>query len=92
MLVRIISALVALPLLGFVLLKGGLYLEIAVALISMIGLFEFYQGLSKKYRPVKSLSIAMVILLNLLYRSDEFFLLQGALVLYVMVLFITYVF
>ena len=38
MLVRIISSIVALPLLFFFVLKGGMYLEIGVFLISLIAL------------------------------------------------------
>ncbi len=38
---RIISALVALPLLFFVLIKGGTYLLVATVLLSLIGLHEY---------------------------------------------------
>lgn len=49
MLTRTISALVALPILFFVLLKGGIILYIAAFAISIIGLYEFYKAFSKKY-------------------------------------------
>jgi len=92
MLVRIISALVALPLLLFVLLKGGIYLEVSVALISIIGLWEFYQALAKKYKPVKSLGLLMIPILHLTYRSENYELLQATFVIYVIILLMAYVF
>ena len=50
---RIISAVIALPILIFILIKGGLYLKIATLAISFIGLYEFYKAFSKKYDSVK---------------------------------------
>lgn len=91
MVVRIISALVALPLLIFVVLKGGLYLEVAVALISVIGMYEFYNALSKKFSPLKWPSIATLLGLQYLYRSGEFFALQGLLAFYIIGVLMTYV-
>ena len=43
---RIISALVALPLLIIFVVLGGLPLKIGVTLVALIGLFEFYKAFS----------------------------------------------
>ena len=91
MLVRIISGLVALPLLAFVVFKGGIYLEVAVAIITAIGLYEFYTALKAKYKPIKWPSILMVILLHFLYRESMFFYFKSALVLYIVLLLVLYV-
>lgn len=47
MLKRTISAFVALPILFYVLLKGGIVLEIGGILLSLCGLYEFYGCFSK---------------------------------------------
>lgn len=91
MVVRIISGLLALPLLAFVVIKGGIYLELAVALISVIGLYEFYTALKAKYTPIKWPSIGVVILLHYLYRESMFFYFKSALVLYLVFLLVSYV-
>jgi phosphatidate cytidylyltransferase len=91
MLVRIISGLVALPLLAFIVIKGGIYLEVAVALITAIGLYEFYTALKAKYKPIKFPSIMMVILLHYLYRESMFLYFKSGLVLYIVLLLVLYV-
>lgn len=45
---RIISALVALPLLIYFVVRGGEWLHIAVGLLGLIGMHEFYQAFSKE--------------------------------------------
>ena len=52
MLIRTISAIIALPMLFFVLFSGGLILYAAVFIISLIGLFEFYKAFKKVTHPV----------------------------------------
>ena len=49
---RIISALVALPLLIIFVVLGGLPLKIGVTLVALIGLFEFYKAFSGFIKPV----------------------------------------
>ncbi len=44
MLKRLISSLVALPILLFVVLMGGNYIKFAAMLLSLIGLYEFYHA------------------------------------------------
>ena len=51
MLKRTISAVVLLPLLIFLIVKGGLPLKIAIAIVSFIGQHEFYRAFSGKNRP-----------------------------------------
>ena len=51
MLKRTISAVVLLPLLIFLIVKGGLPLKIAIAVLSFIGQHEFYRAFSGKNRP-----------------------------------------
>ncbi len=45
---RILSAIVALPILIYILFKGGLLLYLGAGLIALIGLYEFYRVFSKK--------------------------------------------
>ena len=52
MLLRTISALVALPLLFLVVLKGGLYLYTAAFVLSLVGQYEFYRAFNKTHNPV----------------------------------------
>lgn len=45
---RIISGLVALPLLFFFVIKGGYWLQAAVGILGLIGMREFYRAISKE--------------------------------------------
>ena len=49
---RIISALVALPLLIIFVVLGGLPLKIAMTVVSLIGLYELYKAFSGFIKPV----------------------------------------
>jgi len=51
MLKRTLSALVLLPLLIFLLIYGGLPIKIAVGIVSLMGMREFYMAFSAKPRP-----------------------------------------
>ncbi len=55
---RIISALVALPLLIIFIVLGGLPLKIAVTLVSLIGLYEIYKAFSGFIKPVHYIGFA----------------------------------
>ncbi|MDK2865888.1 MAG: phosphatidate cytidylyltransferase [Clostridiales bacterium] len=61
MLKRTISAIVALPLLFFVLFKGGVFLFLAALILSLIGQFEFYRAFSKTHDPVVKLGYVMTL-------------------------------
>lgn len=52
MAVRIISAVVAIPLLLFFVIYGGLPLRLAVAVLSLIGMYELYKAVSVKIKTV----------------------------------------
>ena len=49
---RIISALVALPLLLIFVILGGLPLKIAITVVALIGLYEFYKAFCGFIKPV----------------------------------------
>ena len=49
---RIISAIVLLPVLIFLVVSGGLWLKIAVGVLSLIGMHEFYQAFSKENKSL----------------------------------------
>ena len=64
---RIISAIVMLPLLLLVWL-GGVWLKMAVVIISVIGLHEFYKGFNAKgVKPSFKIGIAAIILLHIFH-------------------------
>ena len=64
---RIISAIVMLPLLILVYL-GGIWLKMAVVIISVIGLDEFYKGFKAEgVKPSLPIGIASVILLHIFH-------------------------
>lgn len=92
MLIRIISSIVALPILFFFVLMGGLYLEVAVGVISFIALYEFLNALKKKYKPVEIPTYLLLIVFNLAYHYKAFVVLSGAITVYIAFLFLLYVF
>ncbi|MBR3992244.1 MAG: phosphatidate cytidylyltransferase, partial [Anaerotignum sp.] len=47
---RIISALVALPLLIFVIVSGGLWTHIGIAVLGLVGMYEFNKAISKEVK------------------------------------------
>ncbi len=59
---RILSALIALPLLFFVLLSGGTALYIGAFILSIVGLYEFFRVFSKEYKPVSVTAYGMTVL------------------------------
>jgi phosphatidate cytidylyltransferase len=52
MAVRIISSIVGIPILLFFIISGGVFLKIALALISCLGMYELYLAVSKKIKLV----------------------------------------
>ncbi|ABY92941.1 phosphatidate cytidylyltransferase [Thermoanaerobacter thermohydrosulfuricus] len=64
---RVISAIVGLPILFFILIKGGNMLKIALVLVSILGLNEFYNAIKNiGVRPVKIFGYLSAILLYFL--------------------------
>jgi len=92
MLIRILSSIVALPLLFFFVLKGGLYLEGAVALISLVALYEFINAISKKYKPIKWPTFAFVIAAYTSLYFEKNAVLSGLIALYIGYMLINYLF
>ncbi len=61
MAVRIISALVAIPLLLFFIIYGGLPLQCAILVLSLIGMYELYKAVSGKIKIVHIVGFAIEI-------------------------------
>ncbi|MDD5945219.1 MAG: phosphatidate cytidylyltransferase [Clostridia bacterium] len=59
---RIISALVALPLLIIFIVLGGLPLKIAVTVVALIGLYELYKAFSGFIKPVHYIGFAAAVI------------------------------
>jgi len=89
---RIISSLVALPLLFFIVLKGGNYILISAFIINIIGLYEFYASF-KNTRTLNIISyvitLAVYMILYLNYSSSVYMFL---IVLFMASLFVSLVF
>lgn len=62
MAVRIISSIIAIPILLFFIIYGGLPLEIAVTVISLIGMYEIYKAVSGKIKAVHIIGFLLEIL------------------------------
>lgn len=74
---RIISALVALPLLIIFIVLGGLPLKIAVTLVAIIGLYEIYKAFSGFIKPVHYIGFAaaviyMALIERIIYTASMF--------------------
>lgn len=68
MVVRIISAVVAIPLLLFFIIVGGLPLRCAVLVLSLIGMYELYKAVSGKIKTVHLVGF----LLELIYFVNSY--------------------
>ncbi|AIS52494.1 phosphatidate cytidylyltransferase CdsA [Thermoanaerobacter kivui] len=65
--IRVISAIVGLPILFFVLIKGGAFLTAALIILSIIGLNEFYNATKQiGIRPVKIFGYLSVLVIYFL--------------------------
>ncbi len=58
---RLISAIVALPLLFFILIEGGIWLLAGAFILSIIGMFEFYKPFKSPNKPVYWIGYIMTI-------------------------------
>ncbi|AHM56625.1 phosphatidate cytidylyltransferase CdsA [Peptoclostridium acidaminophilum DSM 3953] len=77
MLQRILSSLLLLPLLFFVAIKGGLYLSVSVAIVSLLALFEFYNAFKHhNTNPIKLFGYLMsaIFFFSLHYKVDILYL------------------
>lgn len=70
---RIISSIVALPILFFFVLKGGMILSLGACALSLIGLYEFYRSFSSRnIKPIASIGYLYTILLfAVLYIAND---------------------
>ncbi len=70
---RIISSIVALPILFFFVLKGGIVLTLGACIISLVGLREFYKSFrNKEKNPIEWVGyICTLLLFIILYFSDD---------------------
>ncbi|OON96301.1 MAG: hypothetical protein ATN36_05940 [Epulopiscium sp. Nele67-Bin005] len=57
MLVRLITGLIGVPFVIFIVLQGGLLMQIVGVILALIGASEYYRVVSKVYNPVKLLGI-----------------------------------
>ena len=62
MLKRIVSGVVGLPILILLVISGGIWLQTALGLIILIGLWEFYSALSKVIKPIHYLGFVFAVL------------------------------
>ncbi len=74
---RIISALVALPLLIFIVVSGGNWLHVGILLLGIIGMREFYRAFSKERKGAYDISelfgvFYMVFIDEIIYTSNFF--------------------
>lgn len=70
MLTRIITAVVGLPILIFIIYIGGLPLKLAVAAVSLVGMYEFYRAMSKKIKPIHVMGFLMELILLLIIYTN----------------------
>ncbi len=64
MLQRLISSIIALPILLFVVIMGGVYIQVAAMLLSLMGLYEFYHAFRQAgYQPSAKLGYTYTIIL-----------------------------
>lgn len=64
MLKRLISSIVALPILLFVVIMGGNYIKVAAMLLSLVGLHEFYYAFRQAgYQPSEKLAFTYTFIL-----------------------------
>ena len=59
---RVISSIIAIPILLFFIITGGLPLQIAIIILSLIGMFELYRAVSGKIKTVHILGFLLEIL------------------------------
>jgi len=71
--IRIITALLGIPLLIFIILSGGWILKISLSVFVLIGLYEFYKAMDKKFKPIKSIGFVFTLLYILFVASNQQF-------------------
>ena len=74
---RIISALVALPLLIFIVVNGGMWLHAGIALLGLVGMYEFNKAISKELKGTHVIAylfglIYVIFIHKIIYTSPLF--------------------
>ncbi len=74
---RVISALVALPLLLFIVVSGGLWLHIGIAVLGLVGMYEFNKAVSKEVKGTHIVAylfalVYVVFIEKIIYTSSLF--------------------
>ncbi len=62
MAIRVISSVIGLPILIFFVVMGGAFLEFAVTVLALIGMYEIYMAVSKKIKSVHIVGFAAMII------------------------------
>lgn len=93
MITRVISSIIALPLLFLFVIKGGVFLEVAAFIVSAIALHEFFAALKKRnYQPFEYTTYALLLFVYILLHFNQYSLLGILSLFYVSVLLILYLF
>ena len=93
MLIRVISSIIALPILFFFVLMGGISLEIGAFIATILGIYEFFSALKKNhYKPFEFITYVLVILVYVLMHFKLMNLLLFVITLYIVLLLVTYLF
>lgn len=69
MLKRIMTAVIGIPLVIAVIVLGNPYLKYTIMIASLIGLFEFYRVVSKRYRPMALLGYATTLIMYIAFKQ-----------------------
>lgn len=64
MLTRIITALIGIPALLFIVISGGWILRFSIIALALIGFHEYCNAVSKKYKPMRYLGFASVLMIS----------------------------
>lgn len=91
MLIRLISSVVALPILFLFVILGGLYLKVAVCAVSLLALYEFYQALKVKFNPIIMPSMVFTLVFYMTSHQEWYMVLTGAFTVYITYILIQYV-
>lgn len=72
MLTRIVTAIIGIPFLLYIIIRGGILLEFSIIVIAMIGVKEIYAAFSKQYQPLKKSGyvLAFLLLISTLYSRE----------------------
>ncbi|WP_291965685.1 phosphatidate cytidylyltransferase [Caloramator sp.] len=68
---RIISALVAIPILLFFVISGGLILKIGVSVVTAIAVYEYINAFEKKYRIITPLLIIFYLINQFIFYTSD---------------------